>query len=976
MHKTFFFTALVVLCAAQAAAQSLHSEPSHKVISLNGNPADLIINEVQVANVDQHLDPSFNYGGWIELYNPTDKPIPLEGLYVAGTTASGDEEVPFHFLYPDDSRYDYGYVPAHGFKNIWFDHYAVYPNKPITDHEAYKQVDWKLDIDGGRVALLASDGVTELSALEYPAMPPRSSYARTTDGGDTWAFHPIGSPAASNTSVTGYIDTPQRLEAPEVSTESQIMGSISISFNVTIPAGATLRYTTNGSTPTEKSTESKDGKFTVRTSLFGSSTTQYRFRLFKEGWLPSPVVTRSFISKPNSYHMPLIVVSTDDKGLNDTNYGILSKKSPNGRPGLGSTDMSNRNMDWERPINFEYFEFTDNAYESVLNHEADISVAGGWSRYGSTPPPFKIKAAEQYEGHKYFEYTFFKDKPYNKNRTLQLRCESDLTDVGLQEIVRRSGLYLDTQAWQPAELFINGKSYGYRPIREPNNKHFALANYGIDSDNIDVFEITYEYNYVQSTGTIDAFNRWYDLAARCGTDEAAYRELCDLVDIEEYLNYMAAEFYIFNTDWPWNNVKGFRAHDGKFHMVLMDVGDQCFAHAGDHAKPSDSPFEYFRSWKDTHYCGYGETRFVTIFFNMMQNEEIRRKFVDSYCLMAYSVYAPSFISEVMKDLHLQCNNWVKDTRITSTVTSKWQQQAIRHLYNLPEAGLRASDMFTIDLHPNVEGARLHLNGLPIPRQSFKGTMFAPATLHAEAPAGYVFEGWKDANGNVLCAHSDWTITTGNNQALGAVYAAFRPDATLAETLPPVRINEVSAANDIYVNELWDRKDWVELYNTTDHAIDVAGMYLSDNSAKPTKWQIPTASSIASPGVSTANTVIPAHGTLIIWCDKEAAGTQLHASFKLSNNDGCLVRLTSADGTWFDQMSYKPHGDRETFGRYPDGAERTATFTQPTINAPNRYGYLALIKTTIGTLANTIDRLLKGESTIDDVRNTVRKILQQ
>ncbi len=37
----------------------------------------LIINEIQSCNIDMFVDPSFNYGGWIEIYNPTDKAVSL-----------------------------------------------------------------------------------------------------------------------------------------------------------------------------------------------------------------------------------------------------------------------------------------------------------------------------------------------------------------------------------------------------------------------------------------------------------------------------------------------------------------------------------------------------------------------------------------------------------------------------------------------------------------------------------------------------------------------------------------------------------------------------------------------------------------------------------------------------------------------------------------------------------------------------------
>ena len=42
----------------------------------------LIINEVMSMNVDRFLDPSFNYGGWIELYNPTTKAGSLRGCHI------------------------------------------------------------------------------------------------------------------------------------------------------------------------------------------------------------------------------------------------------------------------------------------------------------------------------------------------------------------------------------------------------------------------------------------------------------------------------------------------------------------------------------------------------------------------------------------------------------------------------------------------------------------------------------------------------------------------------------------------------------------------------------------------------------------------------------------------------------------------------------------------------------------------------
>ena len=46
-------------------------------VAQEADPSELLINEVQVANIDQYLDKANCYGSWIELYNPSEADIPL-----------------------------------------------------------------------------------------------------------------------------------------------------------------------------------------------------------------------------------------------------------------------------------------------------------------------------------------------------------------------------------------------------------------------------------------------------------------------------------------------------------------------------------------------------------------------------------------------------------------------------------------------------------------------------------------------------------------------------------------------------------------------------------------------------------------------------------------------------------------------------------------------------------------------------------
>ena len=149
-------------------------------------------------------------------------------------------------------------------------------------------------------------------------------------------------------------------------------------------------------------------------------------------------------------------------------------------------------------------------------------------------------------------------------------------------------------------------------------------------------------------------------------------------------------------------------------------------------------------------------------------------------------------------------------------------------------------------------------------------------------------------------------------------ATFIPDD---EFRRPIRINEVSAGNDIFMDDNCKRHDWLELFNTTLKDYDAGGMYLSDNPAKPQKYRIPN------------GTVIPAQGYLVVWCDKES-GEQLHASFKLENKDTCQVVLTAADLSWADTLIYVEHQPYQSVGLYPDGARTSYVMNSPTIGKRN------------------------------------------
>ena len=63
--------------------------------------------------------------------------------------------------------------------------------------------------------------------------------------------------------------------------------------------------------------------------------------------------------------------------------------------------------------------------------------------------------------------------------------------------------------------------------------------------------------------------------------------------------------------------------------------------------------------------------------------------------------------------------------------------------------------------------------------------------------------------------------------------------TRARQTSAVVINELMASNSTILDPQGDADDWIELKNTGTTAIDLSGMYLSDDRANPLKWQFPT-----------------------------------------------------------------------------------------------------------------------------------------
>lgn len=1046
--------------------------------------AILIINEVMASNTGEVMSPAFNFDSWIEVYNPGATDVNLGGMFL-----SIDASNPYQWQMPSNM----GSVPAKGFKVIWLGSNEIKSN----------QAPFKLNCDGGTIILSDKNGEV-ITKQNFPEAMSRTAYARKTDGGDEWGWTSTPTPEATNTTA---VFAKERLKAPVVNQGSQLFKT-SLSIKVDIPEGTTLRYTTDGSVPTSSSAVSTRGQFTI------SKTTNYVFRLFQDGYLPSVPVTRSYIKTSDSYTIPVVSIVGNQKYFTDDMWGI-DVVGKNGITGNGrENDPANWNQDWERPVNFS---FLSSEGEMLFNQDVNIAVSGGWTRQIS-PRSMKLKSNKIFDGQNRFDFSFFPQKPYIRNKQLVLRNGGNdywnnsarFMDGALETIIQRSGIDLDCQSYVPIIEYVNGELRGVLNMREPNNDKYAYANFGYDDEELDAFE-----NKEFKNGNDEAYKRLINLSEDVN-GPGVYEEIRTLLDIDEFANYMAVEFYLGNDDWPDNNIKAYRSQkDGRFRFVCFDL-DYAFNPWG----------RTISSSLNTYSKGEDRVEMIVLFLNLLKHEGFRKQFIDTFCLVAGSVFemerANSIVDELLADVK-PMTDLMKQKRMDSghnpdrsanQIKNELSNRLSRMISALQQASamkLSGVKKHTVSLGADIVGANLYINDLQVPYAYFNGQLFAPVKIEAKAPAGYTFAGWKqkatatnqivklsdtwkyydkgeapanwrttgfndsswssgtaplgygmtgvktkvsygsDAenkypttyfrkniklsstptrsdvfllnyqvddgfvvyvngqeagrynmpSGNIIfnsysSSYAESTPLTGtlnissslfksgdnviaveihNNKAsssdqfwAGEIYttmgstsgefvstepvinlsssdntvsliASFTPlsdEERAAQGMTPVRINEVSAQNSIYVNDLFKRNDWLELYNTTSSPIDVEGMYLTNSPNNPKKYKI-------TKGDTQAKTIIPAYGHLIIWCDNGEPESQLHANFKLDNNQGDLM-LTAADESWSDQFTYTRHNGDQTVGRYPDGAAEVFVMNIPTIEKTNiKTSYLVAVE---------------------------------
>jgi hypothetical protein len=160
------------------------------------------------------------------------------------------------------------------------------------------------------------------------------------------------------------------------------------------------------------------------------------------------------------------------------------------------------------------------------------------------------------------------------------------------------------------------------------------------------------------------------------------------------------------------------------------------------------------------------------------------------------------------------------------------------------------------------------------------------------------------------------LTAGLAQGLNPTSLLTVSDNDNVPVTGSLYINEVMASNTGTITDENDEfDDWIEIYNDSFIAQDLAGTYITDETGNTTKYQFPSGN---------ASTVVPSGGFILVWADNTPSQGALHTNFTLSAA-GEYVGLYATDGTLLDEITFPALGPNESYGRQNEASSTWVLF---------------------------------------------------
>jgi len=876
-----------------------------------------IITEFMASNANtlQAQYGSDPYPDWIELHNPTDAPVNLDGWYLTDNDGNLTKwRIPAVTL----SAGDYMVV------------FASSLDRTITSE---LHTNFNLGASGEYVALVRPDGTTVVSEYTFGQQRTDISYGLSLDYSEEH-FFAGPTPGAANTGAYWDVvgDT----------TFSVDRGFFENPFYVTISTdtpGATIRYTLDGSKPTGSYGTVYSGPVYVETTatlraiaykagMYSSNvdTQTYIFLddvLTQDGaGLPTTWVDRTDHSVSANYGMdPSIVAAHADTIKDDLlsiptislvmewddwfdQYtGIYANPDAKNDPGAGE--------DWEHEVSVEYI-LPDSSDDFQLN--AGVRIQGGYvgRNLSHTKHSLRLDFRSEYGASK-LNYPLIPLSDVQEFDTIVLRAGGNdqslmVRDEFGRQVQHAMGQPSPVGTW--VHLYINGLYWGlYNPIERPDHA-FSADHNGGEKEEYDVIKKTGRDGVETVNGDRSVYNTTLTLADRDLSNPSNYAALQQYIDMVNVADHMIMEFHVGNRDWPGNNwyVSRRDASGEKWMFLPWDVEYGMFLDGSTHI--------------NVDLTGAGETSSMwmlhVIHWRALANAEYRMLFADRvYKHFANGgVLSPdgaealflSICDEMERAIICESARWNNPSSYSTWLA---QRNQILNDWLPVRADIVIEQLRARDDYPDIDPPTLSRHGGEVPPGGVSITMTNPNgsgtvyyTLDGSDPrlvGGAVSGSALVYSGGSIVIDSETVVKS--RVLSGGEWSALN-EADFVVTPGELRITEVMynppapAAGSSYAAQDFE---YVEFYNDGPVPLEVGGITFDGDD--PVRFTFP------------AGTTIPAYGRVLIVANQLAfeerygAGLPVVGQYVANlGNGGDDFALRTALGAEVITFSYDDAGD--------------------------------------------------------------------
>lgn len=781
LHKHFksLFFLIVLLSASIATAQ-------------------LKINEVMVSNTMSYDATEYNFSDWIEIYNPSGSTVNFRNYYF-----SDDLNQPAKWQITTSKAS----ISKVGFFVVYFDEANTSSN-----------ANFRLEPKGGTIYMFDANK-NLVDKITYPTLNNGNiSYARTVDGGNEWSL--MAYPTPKTTNAKGFPAT-QQADQPLFSEPGGFINSPKQITLTSKTPGALIYYTLNGDEPFDPATQVTDAakmltnKAFLYTGPIAITNGVIRAKVYATGYLPSTVVSQSYLQNKRNINLPVFSVAINEKYRTDGTLGIWR-------------NYNNKVM--KRPSNVEFFP-TQNGV-SNFNYQMNVEIFAA-SQRAKEHKQFNIIADKRFEGNNRLKYDFFNEKKGQKRKSINLRTSGQdgkktMMQDGLVHVLIKDQMDIDRRAYEPAVVYINGNYNGLMNIRERTQKDYLESNYGLETNEYDLLGKHNDYPSIRaSQGNMTQWNEMisYLKANDLKTDANYLKYIDKYVDEPEVLNYFLVQTYINNRDQPDNNIKAWRpyANKTKWRYILHDADLAMIVY-------SSADNNITRTQKSsTSSMGY-------VFYSLCKNANFKQKFAGQYIVHAYQTFDPTRTTPIIDSLATRIENeigythdvhssvpslssWQKNIKTLKEYWGKRQPYATKHVKS--SFGLTGNEM-TFDVNNDFTKGDVLLNTIKLIKD-FKGKYLQNLTYTVEAKpkAGHTFSYWDIKIDNV--SSKEYGVLYSGvipAKAVNVVITAVYDNDTVSETKKVVEDTAISLNDENAMNlEAQEKKvaaeEIIESFNAKD-----------------------------------------------------------------------------------------------------------------------------------------------------------------